>query len=107
VTSEQKRIRDGCRCGECFWLAEHMILTTGRDFGLPRAPRPHDQATLRVVTANTTDGISFTGPLEKPCTGGMTCDCKHHRAERAGLVKRGPRETARQPWEPRPARRAA
>jgi hypothetical protein len=110
MTAEQARIRDGCRCQECWGLAEHMLLSTGRDFGLPRAPRPHDPTSrLHIVTAGASEGISFAGPLhdDKPCTGGMLCDCKNCSAEIAARVQRGPGTGKQQPWSPRPARQAA
>jgi hypothetical protein len=109
-TAEQARIRDGCRCKECFGLAEHMLLSTGRDFGLPRAPRPHDPTSrLHVVTAGPSNGITFTGPLqdEKPCTGGMLCACKRCSAEIAARVQQGGKGAGAQPWTPRAARQAA
>lgn len=41
------------------------------------------------------------------CTGGYTCECPSHTAEREDAVRRGVRKTRGNPLSPRPARRAA
>lgn len=108
MNSEQQRIASGCKCRECFGLAETMLLESGRDFGLERAPRPHDPETrLHVVTPGISIGRSFAGPLalEQPCTDEMTCDCKSCVRDRRNRTRGGRAE--HQPWMPRPARQAA
>lgn len=37
----------------------------------------------------------------------MICECAKHTAERVKVVRLGARESGRQPWQPRPARKAA
>ena len=84
----------GCRCAQCYTLAEFMLEETGRDHGLPRAP-----------------GHGPSPALSEACAGTMTCPCSRCRAERDAALQR-PRRTSRLPWEPIPlaelrARRAA
>ena len=112
MTAEQQHISDGCLCKECYGLAEYMILSQGHDFGLQRAPRPHDRPMrLQIVTAGSAPrhAKTFAGPIvETPCTGEMICECKRCTAQVTAAVKRGGVGSgARQPWEPRPSRRAA
>ena len=80
--------QQGCRCRECFGLAEFMHRLTGKDYGLPRAP-----------------GHSSLLPEElDPCDKTLTCGCARCESEReqrrAIALKR-----ISQPWEPK--RRAA
>lgn len=115
---------DGCRCTQCWGLAEHMLEETGNDLGLPAAP---GHARLRVVTAGSAcHGYqnacvcpncvarsgktlhTFQGAIspEQPCDGSMTCTCTQCSQERRQRVVNASSDT-RQPWQPRPARRAA
>jgi hypothetical protein len=109
MNDEQRWIANGCRCRECFGLAETMILSAGKDFGLPRAPRPHDgPRKLRIVTPGPApkDAKTFEGvvPTEQLCDGSMTCACTRCESQRAALVKRGSKgSAARQPWEAKAA----
>lgn len=85
---------NGCRCPQCWGLAEYMQQLTGKDYGLPNAPGC--TATLRVLT---------TGPaptslvaLDRTCDGSMTCSCPDCEQERAQRVRLGGRDP-RQPWD--------
>jgi hypothetical protein len=82
----------GCRCRECFGLAEFMLQVTGNAHGLPRAPghntAPEPQkATLRPVEA---------------CNGTMVCECQRCAQERSERVRRPPKQP-KQPWEAKAA----
>lgn len=77
----------GCRCPECFTFREWALENLGDDYGLPPA-RGH-------------------APLPDPCDGTLTCTCPSCKAGRTRLVKTARKAPARQPWEPRPSRRAA
>ena len=72
----------GCRCPECFGLAEYMLRLTGSDHGLPRAPGHKPP--------------SYSPPKPPAPT----------VAEQLREVPVQVRErlAPRQPWEPRPAR---
>lgn len=84
-------MQTGCRCRECFGLAEFMesIGRSSRD--LPRAPG-HDRAVLRVVTRDDVPAAEHV-----VCSGSMTCSCESCVADRAARVKRGVRPTASLP----------
>jgi hypothetical protein len=81
---------DGCRCPECWGLAEYMERMTGKDYGLPRSP---GHKRLRVV--------------ERPHL--MTCDCRVCVAKRQERMDDAQRvRSIPQPWNPkRPRRKAA
>lgn len=83
----RREAMQGCKCRECFTLAEYLLEETGTDFGLPRA-KGHDYVDL------------------DPCTGSLTCTCQKCEKERAKLIRLGPKRV-QNPWEVRPARRAA
>jgi hypothetical protein len=78
----------GCKCAQCYGLAEFMQALTGKDYGLPKAsghaPQP---ATLKV---------------EKRVCESMTCICPECSAKRAQMRP----VRVSQPWEPRRARAA-
>lgn len=76
---------DGCRCRECFGLAEFMLQATGSTHGLPRleASPVARKSVLSVVDT---------------CTGTMTCECPVCSQERSERMSR-PRKRVRQPWE--------
>lgn len=59
----------GCRCPECWGLAELMLELTGKDYGLPRAP----------------GHVPFAVDVT-PCDGSYTCLCDACKAERAERV---------------------
>lgn len=69
----------GCKCPECYGLAEHMLTVTGRDYGLEHAP-------------------GHTVLLPDPCEGTLTCDCDRCDEQRAKLVS-VPRPRIKQPWD--------
>ncbi len=100
MTDEQKRIDSGCKCKQCFGLAEYMILWSGHDFGLERAPGCHPGRTVKLHV--TTTGTPTVAPA---CNGLMTCPCERCVGERFEAVNRGVRPET-QPWMPRPSRRA-
>lgn len=105
----------GCRCPECFTLAEVVQERTGSDFGLASAPRRHIR--LHVVTdgpevchgyanccrctdcrirAGEIDHAKQPEPVE--CDGSMTCRCSAcMRERRRRIVEHRP--DVRQPWE--------
>lgn len=78
----------GCKCRECWGLAE-LMAARGRDYGyIPPAPGH--------------------APLPDPCDSTLTCTCASCKTGRTRLVQVAPkRQPIRQPWDPRPARRAA
>lgn len=83
---------DGCRCRECWGLAEYMLATTGRDHGLPRAPG-HITARLDELDA-------------PACDHTLTCPCATCQQERVAAIHRQwerRRKPPRQPWEARAA----
>lgn len=76
----------GCKCRECYGLAEYMLEHRGRDFGLP--------ATKITV-------LTYGPPIqsvEDLCDGTMLCQCKACTAERAARIKQGVREDASDPF---------
>lgn len=86
----------GCSCPQCYtlreWMLDHRMTPPA---GLPEAPG-HETARLRVVTGPRAE------PLTAPaCSGLPTCPCAACARERDRLVRRGVRETPRQPWEPK------
>ena len=86
----------GCKCRECFGLAEHMLQLTGRDYGLPRASG-HSRPFAPVLILNSKNRVVE----EQQCTGSYTCSCPLCAAEREHRVThltRRPKRT-RQPWE--------
>lgn len=94
ATSCPNSFATGCRCADCYGLAEYMRETTGEDHGLPATKALR----LSVVTA---------GPKrELDCDGSMTCSCERCVKERVTPRKRGALADST-PWTPRPARRAA
>lgn len=80
----------GCRCRECYGLAEYMRDLTGRDYGLPSAPGHH---TLRVVTPGTAPPEAIVDPVVV-CDGSYVCGCLKCVAERRELVQAAARRNA-------------
>lgn len=78
---------EGCKCRECFGLAEYMLEATGRDHGL--------QHTLRVVTP----GPPVLMSLETACDGTMVCVCRHCADERARRIRKGVRRDRSSPFK--------
>lgn len=76
----------GCKCRECYGLAEFMLEHRGHTFGLP--------ATRITVL---THGPPITS-LEDACDGSMLCPCRACSAERAERIKQGVREDASDPF---------
>ena len=74
-----------CRCRDCFGLAEHMLLLTGKNYGLKAAPG-HSSANHQPLTDT------------PACDQSMTCPCKACATERSKLVVLR-HKPVRQPWE--------
>lgn len=76
---------DGCKCRECFGLAEYLEAQGLSSRGLPRAPG-HKPVSLRVVTLGPDD----QAVTEVPCIGGYVCECpvcEQERRDRIAAVK--------------------
>ena len=81
-----------CRCPQCFGLREYMLQLTGKDYGLPRAPG-HNVVEIPI------------GPV---CDGTYECACPKCVKQRRQAAEKARQVThIRQPWEPKPAKRAA
>lgn len=66
----------GCRCPQCYSLAELMLEETGQTYGLPPAP-----------------GHAPAPALEPACDGTYTCPCPRCNTDR-GTRERGRATTA-------------
>lgn len=94
----------GCRC------PQHAPGVLERAAELARTPAQAAQVASLHQRLETTRLHVVTMPhhREVPCDGTMLCSCKRCTAQRAALVQRGARGSgARQPWNPKPAGRAA
>lgn len=75
----------GCKCRECYGLAEYMLQSpAGHTYGLPVAAG-HDVPAVTDIT-------------RVRCDGTLTCACTTCASDRAARVK-SPRPAPRQPWE--------
>jgi hypothetical protein len=92
--AERQRVINGCRCRDCWGLAEVMIQMHGDDFGLERAPGHPTMMRLRITTGGVPEAVT--------CDSSMTCGCERCVGEREARAARA--AETRQPWEPRPAR---
>lgn len=79
-------MHDGCRCSECYGLAEWLEENGLDTRGLP--PAPGHQPLTPILKDE--DGTI----VEIHCNGSMTCSCPKCEGERAALVRRGVRETS-------------
>ena len=73
----------GCRCPECWSLREYMLALTGKEYGLPAAPAPHNREARALVRE-----------VQADCSS-MTCMCERCQSERT--TRRRPVKTL--PWE--------
>ncbi len=76
---------DGCRCRECFGLAEYMTALTGQEYG--------------IAAANGCAPLSAPATLRVACSGSMVCTCDDCEADRLKLMRERNQQAARQPWQ--------